>query len=107
MIQNYEQLHQLITKAFNNYIEKSDIEAQLTFQIEDSGIVIINNKTNGRTFKFMLAKFGEEYKVGFALIEQYQPKPEWIDDILSSNFDENFIISLFDAHLVSTEESFY
>ncbi|QKI89989.1 hypothetical protein [Thiomicrorhabdus xiamenensis] len=100
MIQTYEQLHQLIATQLQNYMAQEDTSATFSFESEENGSCTVSNKSNGIKFKFMLAKFGDEYKVGFAMFEGYQPQPVWIDDILSSNFDENFVDTLINEHLV-------
>lgn len=99
MIHTYEDLHRLVASVLPAFSNQED-KAKLALQIEENGLCAVTNQHNGHRFKFMLARFGEEYKVGFAFYEAYQPQPVWIDDVLSSSFDEGFIQTLFQSHLI-------
>lgn len=106
MITTYEQLHQLISKQLDKYLQQAENKEGFLFEVEDNGSCTMTNKNNGVKFKFMLAKYEDEYKVGFAMFEGYNPNPIWIDDLLSSNFDENFVDILIDEHFIPEPESY-
>ncbi|MDG6778129.1 hypothetical protein QCB44_05365 [Thiomicrorhabdus sp. zzn3] len=99
MIETYNDLHKLITSEIEQYLQNND-QVSIKFEIADNGSCVMQNNSNGNKFKFMLARFGDEYKVGFAFFEEYQPQPVWLDDVLSSSFDENFVKTLICEHLV-------
>lgn len=99
MVQTYEELHEQVSSVLGRFLA-SDNQAAITFNIEESGLCALKNQSNGNQFKFMLARFGDEYKVGFAFFEAYQPQPVWIDDVLNANFDEGFINTLITEHLI-------
>ncbi|QCU90054.1 hypothetical protein [Thiomicrorhabdus sediminis] len=106
MIQTFDDLHQLIQSQIEKY-KAEDAEASIKFEIADNGSCTMYNNSNGSKFKFMLAKFGDEYKVGFAMFDGQQPSPIWIDDVLSGNFDENFAYTLIKDHLMAPPEPSY
>jgi hypothetical protein len=99
VIETYDDLHKLVTSEIEKYVKENQ-QASIKFEVSDNGSCVMQNNSNGNKFKFMLARFGDEYKVGFAMFEGYQPQPVWIDDVLSSSFDENFMNTLITEHLV-------
>ncbi len=99
MIETYDDLHKLVTSEIEKYVKENE-QASIKFVADENGSCVMMNNSNGNKFKFMLARFGDEYKVGFALFEGYQPQPVWIDDVLSSSFDEKFMNTLITEHLV-------
>jgi hypothetical protein len=99
MVQTYQDLHELVSSVVDRFLA-TDAEATIAFEIEENGLCSMTNKRNGNKFKFMFARFGDEYKVGFAFFEAYQPQPVWIDDVLNTNFDVGFVNTLITEHLI-------
>lgn len=99
MIQTYEQLHQTVEKAVNKYLQADD-EAKISFDIADNGSCAMTNQANGNKLSFMLAKFGNEFKVGYAFFEKDEPQPDWLDDVFNTEFDENFVTNLITEQLL-------
>jgi len=104
MVHSYDDLYKLIQKSLDTYSKEHGLEDQFIFTVEDSGVCKVWNKANEVSFKFMLAQYEDEYKVGFAKFEGYNPNPIWIDDLLSSNFDEDFLAILIDEHIIPVPE---
>lgn len=103
MIQSYDELYKLIQAAIESYSNNEDA-VEITFSINDNATCEMKNKANGKKFVLMFARFGDEYKVGFAF---YEPdplggtgSPDWIEDIFNHEFDENFAQTLITEHLV-------
>lgn len=106
MVESYEDLHKLLRDSFDKYSAEHDLEDQFVFTIEDNGVCKIWNKVNEVSFKFMLAQYEDEYKIGFAKFVGYNPNPTWIDDLLSSNFDDNFMQILIEEHVIADPEEY-
>lgn len=108
MIQNYDDLYATVLSAIETY---STLEGaiEVTFEKNDNGTCKIKNQKNGKHFVLMFAKFGDEYKVGFAYYEPdaygAAPNPEWIEDIFNNEFDERFVITLITEHLAADGSS--
>lgn len=104
MIQSYEELYQYITLAMENYV-KEHPDTSLKMAINDNkSCSLINNKTGGKIV-FMLAKFGDTLKVGYAFFQRGQRQPEWIDDAYVDGFDELFLMTLIGEQLLVEEET--
>lgn len=109
LIINYEDLYQLVNKVVDQFTQSESCKDELSFSIHANTSCEVKNKNNGKKLVLMLGRFGDEYKVGFAL---YQPdsygayaQPEWIEDIFNYNFDETFMTTLMTEHLFEREAS--
>ncbi|HHS99707.1 MAG TPA: hypothetical protein ENK73_02515, partial [Thiomicrospira sp.] len=65
MIESYNDLYTTIESAIAEY-SKTDGAVEIVFEKNDNGTCTIKNKVTGKKFVMMFAKFGDEYKVGFA-----------------------------------------
>ncbi len=108
MIGSYNDLYETVLSAVESY-SKEDESAEIVFEKNDNGTCSMTNKLNGSKFVLMFARYGDEYKVGFALYvtDAYggMKDPEWIEDIFNHEFDEKFIHILIAEHLVKSVES--
>ena len=104
MIQSYDDLYTTIESSIEQY-SKTEDSVEMVFQKNDNGTCVMMNKANRKKFVFMFAKFGDEYKVGFALYipDAYgaAPNPEWIEDIFHNEFDTRFVQTLITEHLIA------
>lgn len=107
MIESYNDLYTTIESAIAEY-SKTDGAVEIVFEKNDNGTCTIKNKVTGKKFVMMFAKFGDEYKVGFAYYEPdaygAAPNPEWIEDIFNHEFDTRFVNTLITEHLVPEGE---
>jgi hypothetical protein len=102
MIESYADLYALVEATTDEYNQNNaDI---LSYQVNDNATCEVGNKQTRSKFVFMFARFGDEYKVGFAF---YQPDelggirdPEWIEDVFNDEFDATFMKTLINEHLV-------
>ena len=89
-ITNLQDLSQLI----DSVIQDND---SLTSQTTEKFCEILQTGTNKR-FKFGLAMFNNELKVGFAYFEEDQ-EPEWMDDVGAEFFTEAYVKQLLESEL--------
>ena len=99
MIKTHEDLHQLVSTEIERYLAEHP-EASITFEVAENNSCSMKNTQNDHKFVFLFARFGDEYKVGFALYKGYDPNPCWIDDIEHEGFDQNFMQILIKEHLI-------
>lgn len=103
MIESYDDLYKTLQSAIDRYSEMDNAE-KIDFIKNENATCELKHSVSGKKFVLMYARFGDEYKVGFAF---YEPdanggvnNPEWIEDINSDEFDENFVITLMTEHFV-------
>lgn len=99
MIQNYDELHQTVSTAIEEFLQSND-DAKIEFEIADNGSCSMTNQINGNKMSFMLAKFGNEFKVGYAFFEKDEQQPDWLDDVFNTEFDGKFVINLITEQLL-------
>ncbi len=99
MVQTFDQLHQTVSTAISQFLE-SNAETSIDFVIADNGSCSMTNHTNGNKISFMLAKFGSEFKIGFAFFEKDEEQPDWLDDTFNTEFDEKFVTNLITEQLL-------
>lgn len=108
MIESYDDLYAVVTSAIDEY-SKQDDAVEIDFIKNENGTCELKNKENGKKFVLMFARFGDEYKVGFAFYEPDQyggfRDPEWIEDIFNHEFDQTFAMTLITEHLLDSEDS--
>ena len=102
MINTYAKLHQTVSSAIETYLKENE-EKTINFEIADNGACSMLYPENGNKFTFMLAKFSEEFKVGFAFFEAGEKQPDWLDDVFNTEFNEAFVINLINEHLLVIE----
>lgn len=102
MIQAYEDLHQQIKLAADNYAQSED-SVPVTVEVASNQTCSITNQEKGSKLVFMLAKLGDDLKVGYAYFSQGEREPEWIDDAEVESVDENFLMTLITEQLVSED----
>jgi hypothetical protein len=105
VIESYEDLYETVTSVIDVY-SKEEGAAEIVFGKNENGTCTMTNKQNGNKFVLMFARYGDEYKVGFAfyVTDAYGGKrnsPEWVQDSFSREFDDNFIRILIDDHLLN------
>lgn len=107
MVKSFQDLHDLVRSEIERYLAENP-EASISFSIADNGSCTMLNELNKNKFVFMFARFGKEYKVGFAFYEGagFNRDPVWIDDIEDSGFDENFMRTLITEHLILDTQTF-
>lgn len=108
MIESYDDLYQILQTAIDKYSQTEGAE-EIVFIKNENGTCEMKNQQSGKKFVMMFARFGDEFKVGFAF---YEPAPyggtgtpEWIEDIFNHEFDENFAETLITEHLVGSDDS--
>lgn len=104
MIQNYDDLYKMVSTTVENY-SKEDTSVEIFFTKNENKTCELKNKQNGNKLVFMFARYGDEYKVGFALYTANEyggvaNNPEWIEDILNTDIDEKFVYTLISEHLM-------
>lgn len=97
MVSNHKELYIAVQEAAKTYIEESGITCD--FQLAKNGSCLIEHKGTGNRFVFMMAKLGEEHKVGYAFFESGEAQPDWIEDMLSSDFSVEKAVELIKLHL--------
>jgi hypothetical protein len=103
MIENYTDLHQLIASAMDTYAQ-SDESVSLDFEVAENQTCAMIDQSSGNKIIFMLAKFGDEFKVGYAYFSKGEREPEWIDDTFTDEFDENYVLELIKEHIVGASD---
>lgn len=103
MIQSYDDLYQTVEAVVAEF-EPQEGTTEIVFSKNENATCEIKNKANNKKFVLMFARFGDEYKVGFAF---YEPdpyggftNPEWIDDLSHEDFDQNYVKNLINEHLI-------
>lgn len=103
MIQSYDDLYGTVLSALDTYAAQEGA-VEIVYSQNDNGTCEIKCKQNNKKFVLMFARMSDEYKVGFAF---YEPdpyggfaNPEWIDDINHDEFDQKYVITLINEHLV-------
>jgi len=104
VIESYNELYEAVTSAIDSYMKKNE-SSEIIFGKNENESCFISNKQNGNKLVFMFARYGEEFKVGFALYvtDPYggmSSGPEWVQDSFSHCFTEEFIHILIDDHLI-------
>ncbi|MDX1348118.1 MAG: hypothetical protein R3189_07695 [Thiomicrorhabdus chilensis] len=103
MVQGYDDLYEVVQSAIENYMEQEDA-VEIAFEKNDNHSCSMINKQNRKKFVLMFAKYGDEYKVGFAFYEPDEygavKSPSWIEDLFNYDFDANFVQHLITEHLV-------
>lgn len=109
MIHNNEELYNTVQAAVEAYRNEHE-NANIELKPEPNGRFAMVNNDTGFKFVFMFAKFGDEYKVGFAFytcnaLKHYEV--DWIDDVFHDEFNEAYVTELIDTHLMLTERNIY
>lgn len=99
MIQTYEELHETVSTAIDEFLLENPNEG-IDFEILENGSCAMTNQTNGNKISFILAKFGNEFKVGFAFFEKGEVQPDWFDDAFNTEFDQQFVTNLITEQLL-------
>ncbi|KUJ72890.1 hypothetical protein [Thiomicrospira sp. WB1] len=105
MVRSYQDLHAIVQQAQSEY-SKEHTEASIAFDVPDDmpeGACALANSDNRKKAVFILARFGEEYKVGYALYEPDELsklQPVHLADVNHDEFDAAFVIHLIDEFLV-------
>ncbi|MBF6056719.1 MULTISPECIES: hypothetical protein [Thiomicrorhabdus] len=103
MIQSYDDLYITVQSAMAEYAKGEDA-AEIVFKTNDNGTCELKNKANSKKFILMFARYGDEYKVGYAYFEPDAyggfSNPEWIEDISHDEFTPKFVITLINEHLL-------
>jgi hypothetical protein len=103
MVENYTDLHQLIASAVTTYTQ-NDESVSLTSEVAANQTCTLLDQSSGNKLVFMLAKFGDEFKVGYAFFSKGEREPEWIDDIFVDEFDEKYVLELIKDHILGLSE---
>jgi len=98
MVENYKELYQLVQAVAKSLHETDNVA--LEFQIAKNGSCMLEHKVNKNRMVFMMAKLGDEQKVGYAFFEPNEKQPDWIDDISAAQFDETYLINLLKADVL-------
>lgn len=99
MLKTYDDLHQVVSSALETYTQANK-ELSFRFAIAENHSCSILNEGNNQKMVFMLAKFAEEYKVGFAFFESGEIQPDWMDDIYANDFNATFVKNLIEGNLL-------
>lgn len=83
MVENYQDLFELVKEAGELY-QQNNSGKELEITQAENGSCSWFDKTSGKKFVFMLAKLGDELKLGYAYYEPSEKQPDWIDDTLAS-----------------------
>lgn len=102
MVRTYDGLHQIVSSAIETYLKENETKS-ISFEIADNGSCSMFYAENGNKMTFMLAKFSDEYKVGFAFFEGGESQPDWLDDVFNTEFKEAFVINLITEQLLEQE----
>jgi hypothetical protein len=105
MIQSYEDLYQQIESAIETY-QKTNSDVSMRTEVADNKSCALINNATGDKVVFMLAKFGDTLKVGYAYFRRGLRQPEWIDDAYIDGFDEKFILTLIEEQLLADHSDF-
>ena len=99
VITTYEGLHQTVKAGLEAFLAGRP-DCHIGFEIADNGACAMTNSDNGNKLSFMLAKFGDEFKVGFAFFEKGEAQPDWFDDAYNTEFDQQFVLNLIKEQLM-------
>jgi hypothetical protein len=100
MVENYSDLYELIQAAIATYAKEDD-SISLGFEVAGNNSCALTHESEGSKMVFMLARFSDEIKVGYAYFEAGEREPEWIDDTDAAEFDEKFVLTLIREQLLS------
>lgn len=99
MIKNFEDLRQVVTEASELFTEThQSCDFEVT-QAENGSCTLVE-KNSGKKFVFMLAKLGNELKLGFAFYEANEKQPDWIDDVLANGSTSASISQLIESEFI-------
>ena len=103
MVENYKELYLLLQEVAKTIHQESGEMCE--FQLAKNGSCMLEHKSTGRRLVFMMAKLGEEQKVGYAFFEANEKQPDWIDDLPAGQFSPDVAKNLVNNELIhaSTE----
>ena len=109
MIESYDDLYEAVTSAIDSFKKKNE-SVEIIFGKNENGTCFISNKQNGNKMVLMFARYGKEFKVGYAFYatDAYggmSSGPAWVQDSFSHSFDEDFIHILIVDHLMKEYNS--
>ena len=105
MVQSYEALHAIVQQAQSEYSEEHT-GASIAFEIPNDmpkGACALVNAANRKKAVFILARFGDEFKVGYALYEPDELsklQPVHLADVNHDEFDLTFVTRLMNEYLL-------
>ncbi|MDR9497919.1 MAG: hypothetical protein RI556_01985 [Hydrogenovibrio sp.] len=105
MVNSYEALHAIVQQALSDFADDHS-EAAIAFEIPKDmpeGACALANAVNRKKAVFILARFGDEYKVGYALYEPDELsklQPVHLADVNHDEFDAVFVIRLIEDFLI-------
>lgn len=105
MVNSYEALHAIVQQAQSEY-SKEHTEASIAFEVPKDmpeGACALVNMTNRKKAVFILARFGDEYKVGYALYEPDELsklQPVHLADVNHDEFDVSLVARLMKEYLL-------
>jgi hypothetical protein len=105
MVNSYEALHAIVQQAQSEHAEHHP-ETSMAFDIPKDmpeGACALINAANRKKAVFILARFGEEYKVGYALYEPDELsklQPVHLADVNHDEFDAAFVTHLIQEFLL-------
>lgn len=102
MIQSYEDLYQQIKLVTDAYAQLED-SVPVAVEVAKNNTCSVTNQANGSKIVFMLAKLGDDLKVGYAYFSQGEREPEWIDDAEVESVDESFLLTLIKEQLIAED----
>lgn len=99
MVKTYSELHRVVSAAIDSFLTENQ-DKEIAFSVADNGACSMVYAGNGNKMTFLLAKFAEEYKVGYAFFEAGEAQPDWLDDVYNTEFDEAFVLNLINDQLL-------
>ena len=104
MVSNHKELYLAVQEAAKTYMQESGVTCD--FQLAKNGSCQIEHKGTGNRFVFMMAKLGDEHKIGYAFFDKGEAQPDWIEDMLTSEFSAEKAVELIKEHLANPAPSY-
>jgi hypothetical protein len=99
MIETYDELYAVVDQAFAEH-GYQDIRKE----IADNQSCQLTHTPSGRKVVLMLARLGEEFRVGFAFFQAGQRQADWIDDVVATGVSPSFIHQLIESNLLNAPD---
>ncbi|WP_321276309.1 hypothetical protein [Thiomicrorhabdus indica] len=104
MVENYKELYLMLQEVAKLIHE--ELGEVCEFQLAKNGSCMLEHKSTGRRLVFMMAKLGEEQKVGYAFFEANEKQPDWIDDLPAGQFSQDVAKNLVNNELINASSDY-
>lgn len=99
MIETYEDLYAVVNQAMT----EKPVE-DVSMNIAENQSCQLIHTPSGRKMVLMLARLGDEYRVGFGYFEAGQKQALWVDDVIAQGVTSSFISRLIESNLITPSD---